>query len=177
MREIDRLKPINDVVFWAGIIGLGIMALGVFAPFISVPLLGSMSYFQNAKGDGAIILVLVAIGVIFWMLKKPLIILLTSIGSSGILIFDIVGFLAKKEEIISNMQKELQGNPFAGLAEIATNSIQLQWGVGVIVFGILITIVASILAIISVSAYNSGVNGRKRDIDKFLNGTSQEQDN
>ena len=37
------------------------MAIGVFLPLLSMPIVGSINYFQNGRGDGVIVLVLAAI--------------------------------------------------------------------------------------------------------------------
>ncbi len=53
-----------------GLIGSVVLFVGVFAPIVSIPIMGNMNYFQNGKGDGTIVLVLAVISLILVLLKK-----------------------------------------------------------------------------------------------------------
>ena len=53
-----------------GIIGSILLFLGVFTPIISAPLVGSINYFQNGKGDRVIVLVLAVISIGLVLAKK-----------------------------------------------------------------------------------------------------------
>jgi len=40
-----------------------LLAFGVFAPLVSIPMLGHLNYFRNGQGDGVIVLILAGVGV------------------------------------------------------------------------------------------------------------------
>ena len=40
------------------LIGAGLLFIGAFMPIVSAPIIGSINYFQNGKGDGVIIVLL-----------------------------------------------------------------------------------------------------------------------
>ena len=116
--------------------GSAALFLGVFAPLVSLPLIGNMNYFQNGEGDGVIILVLamVSAGFAFW--RKFRFIWYTAFGSAAVLIFTFVNFKMKMDAIAADMRNSLAGNPFSGIGEMALASIQLQWGWALLVLGI-----------------------------------------
>jgi len=41
-----------------GLAGTILLAVGVFLPLVSMPLIGSLTYFNNGRGDGVIVLIL-----------------------------------------------------------------------------------------------------------------------
>lgn len=118
-----------------GLIGSVALFIGVFTPIISIPIAGNMNYFQNGKGDGSIILVLAGISLIAVFMKEFRALLGTGVVSLGVLLFTLVQFQLKMDEVKSEMDADLAGNPFRGLADMAVQSIQLQWGWAVLVVG------------------------------------------
>lgn len=124
------------------LIGALLVTIGVFCPFVSVPIMGSMSYFGNGKGDGSIVLVaaLIAGGLALTRAYKPAAVVgLAILGVVGV---TVVRFQSKMSDMRSEMANSLRDNPFAGLAEGLANSVQLQWGVGMLVVGSILIIVA-----------------------------------
>ena len=55
--------------------------------------------------------------------------------SLAILIWGFYSFERNMAQMRANMETELAGNPFRGIADMAANSIQLQWGWAVLVLG------------------------------------------
>ena len=53
-----------------GIMGSILLFFGVFTPIISAPIVGSINYFQNAKDDGVIVVVLAVISIGLVLAKK-----------------------------------------------------------------------------------------------------------
>lgn len=125
-----------------GLIGSVALFIGVFTPIISVPIAGSMNYFQNGKGDGSIILVLAGVSLVAAFMKEFRALLGTGVVSLAVLLFTLVQFQLKMSEVKSNMDAELAGNPFRGLADMAVQSIQLQWGWAILVLGAALLIAA-----------------------------------
>ena len=118
-----------------GMIGSIILIVGVFTPILSVPIMGNMNYFQNGEGDGTIILILAVISFILVLIKKCKGLWFTGLGSVGVLLFTFIDFQSRMSQIIANMESELAGNPFRGLADIAIQSVQLQWGWALLIVG------------------------------------------
>lgn len=127
------------------LLGSIILFIGVFMPIISVPMIGNMNYFQNGKGDGVIIIILAFLSIIFSFLNKNQGLWFTGIGSLIVLLFTFVNFQMKLSELKSQMAIELEGNPFGGLADLAMQSVQLQWGWAVLIVGTVMIIVSAII--------------------------------
>ena len=126
-----------------GIAGSVLLFLGVFAPIISVPIVGSLNYFQNGKGDGVIVLVFAIISIGLVLARKYGGLWITGFGSLTVMLFTFVNFQIRLSEMKTNMERELAGNPFRGIADVAMQSIQLQWGWVVLIIGACLLIAAA----------------------------------
>lgn len=97
-----------------GLIGSAVLFVGVFAPIVSIPIIGNMNYFQNGKGDGTIVLVLVVVSLILILLKKFKGLWFTGLSSMAILAFTFINFQMKISDVRTQMEIELTGNPLGG---------------------------------------------------------------
>lgn len=127
------------------LLGSLILFVGVFMPIISMPMIGNMNYFQNGKGDGVIIILLAFLSIIFSFSNKNKGLWFTGIGSLIVLLFTFINFQMKLSELKSQMAIELEGNPFGGLADLAMQSVQLQWGWAVLIVGTVMIIVSAVM--------------------------------
>lgn len=120
----------------AGLVGSGIMALGVFLPFLKLPIVGSINAFKNGQGDGIYILGIAIIAGLSFLAKKHLLAVLAGIVAGAIITIDTVdamGRIAQAKDLMAN-------NPFGGL--MAT--IQLEWGVFVLFAGVALIFIAAL---------------------------------
>jgi hypothetical protein len=126
-----------------GILGSLALVIGVFSPFISVPIMGALNYFQNGKGDGVIVLVLAVISLVTALSKRYRWLWLGGIGTLAMLAFSFVNFRLRMSQARSEMVQDLEGNPFAGLAELAMESIQMQWGWAILLAGAILLLIGA----------------------------------
>lgn len=126
-----------------GLIGSLILFVGVFTPIISLPIVGSMNYFQNGKGDGVIILALAICSLILTLTKRYRGLWFTGTGSLAVMIFTFINFQVRMSEMQAQMESQLSGNPFRGLADMAIHSVQIQWGWAVLIVGAGLVIAAA----------------------------------
>lgn len=126
-----------------GTIGAILLFFGVFTPIISAPIVGSINYFQNGKGDGVIVLVLAVISIGLVLAKKYSGLWITGGGSLALMMFTFVNFQLRMSQMQDDMDRELSGNPFRGIADVAMQSIQIQWGWAVLVIGAALLIAAA----------------------------------
>jgi hypothetical protein len=119
------------------------LALGAFSPFITVPFFGSISLFKNGSGDGLFILLLAAIA--FKGAASGRCGALWIEGGLALLIlaYDLLSFRSHMATLEPQLALELKGSPLAGYAGAALQSIQLGWGVGVIIVGACLLIAAA----------------------------------
>jgi hypothetical protein len=128
-----------------GLIGSIILFVGVFTPIVSVPFMGNLNYFQNGQGDGTIILILSLISLILVLTHKYNGLWFTSLGSLAVMTFTFVNFQMKMSQAKADMHSELADNPFRGLADMAMQSVQLQWGWALLIVGIALLIASAAL--------------------------------
>lgn len=128
-----------------GILGVAIVSVGVFCPLISAPIVGSINYFQNGDGDGKILLIIAAVSLFLIYLNRAK--YLTHTGTLNLIIlgYTFYSFIQKKNELKAGLDTDLAGNPFKGLADMAYNAFQLQWGWVILILGSLLLIFAGYL--------------------------------
>lgn len=110
------------------VIAGAVLALGCFAPLVRLPIVGGVNAVHAQHGVGYILLGLAVLAILFaarrWMLGMKI--------ASGIgfvlVIATAASMYAHLAEAKAQMTANLQGNPFAGLAQLAAQSIQPEWG-------------------------------------------------
>jgi hypothetical protein len=119
---------IYDRNFKLGLLGSITLLIGVFAPIFSVPIIGSINYLGNGKGDGMLVLVLALISFALVFLRKFKALWITGLASTGIMLFTIVSFQIRIAGIKDELQTDSGSNLFAGMMDAMATSAQLQWG-------------------------------------------------
>lgn len=132
----NKKEPKMETHKMLGIIGSIVLFVGVFAPIVSAPIMGDMNYFHNGRGDGVIILVLAGASFCLVLAEKYKGLWLTSIGSIVTMAITFVMFQKRLSDLRTKMDAELSGNAFKGFADMAVNSVQLQWGWAVLIVGV-----------------------------------------
>lgn len=117
------------------LIGAALLFVGVFLPLISLPIVGSMNYIQNGRGDGVIVLVMAGIAAILALTGRTSYAIWPGLGSLAVLAFTFIQLQTRLSDMRETMNAELAGNPFAGLAQMAMQSVQIQWGWAVLMLG------------------------------------------
>ncbi len=128
-----------------GLSGAVILFVGAFAPIISVPVAGSINYFQNGKGDGTIIIGLAIISAVLALIRRYIGLWLTGAASLGLLTFTYLNLQAHLSGAQESMGVELADNPFKGFGDIILQSIQIQWGWALLIIGALLLVGAAAL--------------------------------
>jgi hypothetical protein len=118
-----------------GLVGAAALAIGVFVPLLSGPFGMSLNYFSNGKGDGVFMLAMAGCTVALVLTRKFHLIWATGGLSFGMLAFTFFRLQSGITEMKDKMDRDLQGNPFRGLADVAVASVQMQWGWAVLAIG------------------------------------------
>lgn len=126
-----------------GLIGSIILFIGVFTPVLSIPIMGNITYFQNGKNEGTIVLVLAVVSFILVLAGKYRWLWITGPASMAVIAFTFFNFQMKMSDIKAKMGGSIAGNPFKGLAEMAMQTVQLQWGWSLLVTGAALVIVSA----------------------------------
>ena len=126
-----------------GLFGSIVLIIGVFTPLVSVPIMGNMNYFQNGEGDGTIVLILAVTSLILVLARKYKGLWFTGIGSLGIILSTFINFRLKISQAKEDIRSEFADNPFRGLADVALQSVQLQWGWAFLIVGAVLVIASA----------------------------------
>ena len=118
-----------------GLIGSIVLFIGVFTPIVSVPIMGNINYFHNGRGDGTIVLILAIISLVLVLTNKYKGLWFTGFGSLGLTLFTFINFQLRMSQAKADIELELASNPFRSLADMAIESVQLQWGWALLIVG------------------------------------------
>jgi hypothetical protein len=128
-----------------GLSGAALLAVGVFAPILRVPVVGSINYFRNGSGDGTILLVVALAAALATLLKRTY--WLLPLGVTSLALLTVVWLTLRQtiSETQRSMDRDLEGNPFRGIADAMSQSVQLEWGWAIMVGGAALLIAASFM--------------------------------
>jgi len=141
IRKQDDLLWMGPLII--GLLGTAIIAVGVFLPFVKLPIVGELNYFNNAQGGGLVLLALASITTLACARRIHWTPLVTGIVSSLILLIDTVNTLVMIQNAKDLLARELADNPYRGLAEGMFQSAQLSMGPIVIAIGIILLFVSA----------------------------------
>ncbi len=127
------------------VIGSLILLAGVFTPIVSIPIMGEMTYYQNGRTEAVIVLVFAALSLILGATKIYKGLWLTGIGSLAVLLYTLIRFQTKISEMKSDMDTTVADTPLHGLVDMAMQTIQFQWGWGILLVGTGLIIAAAAL--------------------------------
>lgn len=140
-----------------GLGGAAALLLGFFCPILRLPIIGSMSYLsfigllvrEGAVSEMTIsaFLVLVAVGiaVIVAILKQPPMFWIPGVSGCLAALLTLGKYFWMQGEMASKMKQDLEGNPFAGLAQAMVQSVSLDFGIGIIVIGAALVIAGAVV--------------------------------
>lgn len=131
--------------FILGLAGVATLTIGVFAPIVRLPVVGSLNYFRNGKGDGVVILVLALASLVITLWKNYKWLLLTGMFSVAVIVFTLINLQQRIADVKAKMESDLSNNPFRGIADIAIQSVQLEWGWVMMLIGAGLLILSAVL--------------------------------
>jgi len=121
-----------------GYVGSVTLFVGVFMPIVSLPIVGQQNFFQNGRGDGAVLIGVALIALLATLARRFAIVAIMGAISFALLAFTFFAFQARISEMRASLERDLAGNPFRGLGDMMLQSVQLQWGWAVLVLGALL---------------------------------------
>ncbi len=130
-----------DVPSILGLVGGLILVLGVFAPVVRAPLFGSVNYFQNGKGDGVILIISGIMSIAATVKRKFKTLWITGTDSIACAVFTIIRFVHGIDQLKKTMAED--DSIFSGLASAAVNSVELQWGLPLLICGAVLVLLAA----------------------------------
>lgn len=128
------------------LVGAGLLAIGVFLPLVRVPKLGTMSFINSGSGYGLTVLLLAVAILVLALMNQTKHVIWPGIVSAVLISLAFAGLQTRLAEVRERATRDLDDNPLAGIAEAATNAIQLEYGWAVLAIGSILAIVAGGLA-------------------------------
>lgn len=125
-----------------GLVGCALLFVGVFTPVVRAPFVGSVNYFQNGQGDGVVIIALSLVGAGLCAAGRVRWLWGTSLGSLAIMGFTFIS-VWRIIEVARQEMSVLDGTIFESVGQIALQSVQIQWGWGILLLGVILTAVAA----------------------------------
>ena len=126
------------------LIGALVVCVGVFAPIVSLPLLGSANFFGNGQnGSGVILLMLAVSSGVLVFLETYRALWLTGVGVLGVVTITFLTFLADMSRTAATLNVQLANTPLQGFGTAVAQSIQLEWGWGLLFTGGALLVVAA----------------------------------
>lgn len=136
----------SNLPMMLGVAGVVLLFVGVFLPIVRLPILGSMNYFQNGRGDGVIVLLMAAVAVLLLVRRRFVWLMVPGASTLAGLVLAIFRLQSRISEMRASQARDLADNPFRGFAEALTQSVQLEYGWAVLALGAVALISAALLA-------------------------------
>lgn len=126
--QLENGKTLKlDLIQLMGFGGIICLLIGLFSPIVSFGTL-SVTFFQQGSYEGILLLILAVASAIL-LTKQNFVWLWATATNAGLLVaLSFLGRLNAIQEAKSKLETEMAGNPFRGLADLAMQSLQLQWG-------------------------------------------------
>jgi hypothetical protein len=128
-----------------GLLGAVFLFAGVFCPIISVPIMGSMNYFQNGRIEGVFVIVAAAIALMLCLIGEYRWLLLPGIGSAVMISITYYDFYSRMHAAREKLKSGLLHNLFKGLADAAFQTFQFEWGWAILIAGVVLITAAGIM--------------------------------
>lgn len=120
------------------VLGAAALGLGVFSPFLSVPVAGAINLFNQGRGNGVILLVLAGVAIVTALVRRWSWLWVIAGAAGGVLLYTSLtvyfGMLGAQEAA----KISLADNPFGDLGEMFLSSIQISWGLPLMVIGVIL---------------------------------------
>lgn len=91
-----------DLPTFLGSVGIFFSILGVFLPFVVIPIFGSVNYFLNGKGDGIVILALSVMSIPALIKREKILLIFPSICAIMLLVFGYIIIIKNVPEESAN---------------------------------------------------------------------------
>lgn len=109
--------------------GAALLITGLFMPIVSFPIIGAVNLFNNGSNHLAIALIILAgVAALLASTDRQQEVIWPAGAAAGLLLYAFIRLQYAISVTRQNVKTELADNPFAGLAQAAVGSIQLQWG-------------------------------------------------
>jgi len=117
------------------VFGSSLFVIAPFAPYVSAPILGRITLFQQGQADGVILIILGIGGIIFSILGRYEILWVT--GAAGVVeMMAMLNFFYRRlPDLVDNYRRQTKDSIFGTLGEATFLNITPDWGAMVLLLG------------------------------------------
>lgn len=109
-------------------IGAAVLAVGSFCPVVSAPMVGSVNLLTYSNYVALALLAAAALAAAMVFVDRTRDAVWPAAASVVLLTYGFVRLQWNISTMREAVQRDLAGNPFAGMAQMAVSTIQIQWG-------------------------------------------------
>ncbi|GAA5438308.1 hypothetical protein [Deinococcus aquaticus] len=120
------------------VLGATLLCIGVFSPFLTIPVAGGISLFNRGIGNGVILLILAGIALATALLRRWNGMWIIAGAAGGVLLYTTLNFYFTMVGAQEAAKIKLADNPFGGLSEALLNAVQISWGLPMMVIGVIL---------------------------------------
>lgn len=117
-----------NIVPIIGFIGVVTTIFGIFSPIINLPIVGTLNYFKNGSEEAIVLIFLMALSTFFLIKKYYSWLWGSSLWSFLTVTITFWHYQVLLTEHKASADRELAGNPFRGIADMAMAATGLSWG-------------------------------------------------
>jgi hypothetical protein len=143
--ELNGFEFKSDHRKIVGLIGSTVLLIGSICPIVSLPVVGSVNYLHNGRGDGLLIIAIAIASAYFALTSRYVQLRRTGLAALAVISTTLWMFQIKIGEIKASLERDLADNPFRGLADLAFSSVRLEWGWVLLIGGSMTLITLSCL--------------------------------
>jgi hypothetical protein len=137
--------PMNGPKIMA-LLGAALLLAGVFTPIANVPIVGDMTYFASSKAGGMILVALALVSGGLALSDRVRDVAWPGAAAVAVLALSFYLFERRISEMREHLGHRLIGRLLRGLADVAVDRVQLQWGWAVLVLGAVLLVGAGLMA-------------------------------
>lgn len=124
--------------------GAVLLLIGVFAPVVSMPLGGPVTYYEHARFDAIAIIVLAALSAAMAFANQFQALWLTGLGSAGLLAYSAT-HVQERVVGIDRHSGGVLGEALRALSDMTMDSVRYEWGWALLVAGAALVLLAAAL--------------------------------
>jgi hypothetical protein len=129
----------------ASIVGAGLVVVGIFMPFLGMPIFRDENYFEISAAGAIILLALAGLSLLAAAFRKFGWLYLTGAGSLGLLLYSIQKVSERKATVLSDLSQSLKGSPLHGLGVGFVKAVDYRYGWAVMLLGAIILIAVPLI--------------------------------
>lgn len=117
-----------NIVQVVGFVGVALTIAGIFSPMMTIPIVGTVDYMRGGSEEAVSLLLLSFLSIFFLIKKRYEWLYGSGIWAFLLVLTTCIYYQSRISEAVSAFNREMRGNPFRGLGDLAMANMGLSWG-------------------------------------------------